>query len=128
MKKLPTANATLLFASAIALAFSAGPPSALAAPIANPQVITNVDYVVLDRGLHHRQWAKVERFRDPVTGDILARTNIAYIELATGMHYADPQTGQWRETRELIEPIPGGAIAHFGQHVLVFSNDLATAG
>jgi len=109
------------------LLLSANTPRATAATLTNSSV-TNIDYVVQDRGLHHRQWARVERYRDPATGQIAAVTNIAYVELATGMHYVDPATGKFVESRELIEPIPGGAVARYGQHLCIFSNDLATAG
>src|SRR5438876_4947119 len=78
-------------------------PLALSAATITNSPSTNINYIVTDRGLHHRQWARVDTMRDPRTGQLVARTNIAYIEMATGMHYADPQTGKMIESRELIE-------------------------
>jgi len=42
------------------------------------------------------------------------------------MHYL--QNGQWQESHELIQSVPGGAVALNGQHRVSFANDLATPG
>ena len=55
----------------------------------------------------------------------MARTN-SYTELASGMYYLDG--GQWLESMELIESVPGGAVARHGQTQVLFANNLATAG
>jgi hypothetical protein len=52
----------------------------------------------------------------------------SYKELCTGLHYLDPNTGQWLESQEVIEGFPGGAVARQGQIQMVFANDLATVG
>jgi hypothetical protein len=44
------------------------------------------------------------------------------------MNFLDPQTGQWTESQELVEAVPGGAIARHGQIQVIFANNLATAG
>src|SRR4029079_4593635 len=56
---------------------------------------------------------------------IITRTNQAYLELATGMHFQ--RDGQWLEAKEEIAPIAGGAAATNGQHQVNFANDANTA-
>jgi len=85
------------------------------------------DYLVVERGPHHRQWGQIYWGRDP-SGQMVSATNLVYIELATGMHFIDPQTGQWTESQELIVGFPGGAVARQGQIQMIFANNLATEG
>ena len=59
-------------------------------------------------------------------GGAQVRTNRAFVELATGMHYRSGN--QWKESKELIESFPGGAIARCGPHKVIFANNLNTAG
>jgi hypothetical protein len=84
------------------------------------------DYAVVERGPHYRVWQRVVPSADAL-GRASYTTN-SYIELASGMHYCDPQSGQWMESQEVIEGYPGGAVARQGQHKVIFANDLATAG
>jgi hypothetical protein len=51
-----------------------------------------------------------------------------YQEIATGLNFKNPNTGEWEESSELIEQIPGGAVARHGQHKVTFAADLATYG
>ena len=95
-------------------------------PVLSPKSPTNPSpgYSVVDRGAHHRVWATAS-FETNLYGRIIVRTN-SYTELETGMHYwAD---GQWKESQELIESYPGGAIARQGQHKVIFAANLATPG
>ena len=84
------------------------------------------DYSVVERGPHHRVWQRATP--STVALGRAAYTTNSYIELASGMHYQDPKTGQWLESQEVIEGFPGGAVARQGQHRVIFANDLATAG
>jgi hypothetical protein len=84
------------------------------------------DYQVVERGPHHRVWQRVVSATDEL-GRVSYVTN-SYVELASGMHYLEPKSGQWLESQEIIESFPGGAIARHGQHQVIFANDLATAG
>jgi hypothetical protein len=52
----------------------------------------------------------------------------SYIALSSGMNFQDPKTGEWIESKEIIEGYPGGAIARQGSVQMIFANDLATAG
>ena len=119
---MKTNSLLLCAATLLTLSFSTTSTTAATTPS------SNVDYVILERGLHHRQWARVETTRDAVSGEFVLRTNIVYIEMATGMHYVDPATGKLTESIEQFEAVPGGAIARHGQHFLALSKDLATAG
>jgi hypothetical protein len=48
-----------------------------------------------------------------------------YTELATGLHYKDPKTGEWVESSDQIEILPnGGARAIHGQHQVYFPADI----
>jgi hypothetical protein len=53
---------------------------------------SEADYSVVERGPHHRVWAKVT-WQTDASGRITARTN-SYTELTSGMHYQDPKSGQ----------------------------------
>lgn len=79
---------------------------------------------IAERGPDHRVVWSVRAQTDP-DGNVSYRTN-SYTELATGMHYQE--NGEWKETRELIEPIAGGAIARYGPHKVIFAENLNTAG
>src|ERR1039458_8991004 len=82
------------------------------------------DYSIVERGAYYRIWSKV-RWETNALGGVMARTN-SYTELASGMYYLDG--GQWLESMELIESVPGGAVARHGQTQVLFANNLATAG
>ena len=84
------------------------------------------EYQVVERGPHHRVWQRVASFTD-AQGQVSYATN-SYTELASGMHYQDPKSGQWVESQEVIESFPGGAIARHGQHQVIFANDIASPG
>ena len=77
-----------------------------------------------ERGPHHRVIEKVTREVQP-DGSVLEQKS-RQIDLATGLHYREGEA--WLETRELIEPHPDGAVAHFGQAKAAFSANLNTRG
>lgn len=80
---------------------------------------------VSQRGPHHKEWSRVITVTD-ADGVARRRTNLAFIELGTGMHRLEG--GQWVEARAIIEPFAHGAVARQGQHKVIFAPDLATAG
>lgn len=84
------------------------------------------EYRVVDRGANHRVWQR-ETYEQSPDGKIVTHVH-SYTELATGLHYRDASTGQWVESQELIEPFSGGAVARYGQHQVIFANNLNTAG
>ncbi len=79
---------------------------------------------VTEKGPHHRTWSRavLETHGD---GRTVLRTNVAYIELANGMHYWDAERGEWLESRAVIELIDGAAVARYGPHKVRFSADFA---
>lgn len=101
---------------------SAGPPASV--PMLGAQSASRDGYSIVERGAHHRKWARVTSWTNAL-GRVTTRTN-SYTELAAGMHYL--AAGQWIESREVIESVPGGALARQGQLKVQFANDLATAG
>ncbi len=83
--------------------------------------------LVGDQGANHRNWLKIVQTTD-VRGRAVLHTNLAYVEVASGLNYKDPATGKWAPSKEEIEGYPGGAIAQYGQHKVIFANNLNTAG
>jgi len=78
---------------------------------------------VVERGPHHRVWQRVTPYVTSYQKTYL-RTN-SYVEIATGMHY---WKDGWFESQEVIELFPDGAIARQGQHQVIFTPNLNTAG
>ncbi|HMP81737.1 MAG TPA: hypothetical protein PKA41_03405 [Verrucomicrobiota bacterium] len=82
-------------------------------------------YVIGKRGPDYKEWLRVTTSENR-DGSTQTRTNRAFIELATGMHYREGD--EWKETRELIEPFSGGAIARYGPHTAFFADNLNSSG
>jgi hypothetical protein len=81
-------------------------------------------YSIVSRGPNDRVWARIN-LATSALGEVI--TNVSsYEEIATGLHYL--QNGQWQESQELIESYPDGAIAQYGQHKVIFANNLNTTG
>lgn len=83
----------------------------------------SVRYQIVERGPSHRVLERTT-FEPNMLGEPTARKH-RVVELATGMHYLE--NGQWKESREVIEAYPGGAIARQGPRKVIFANNLATA-
>src|SRR5581483_9816271 len=95
-------------------------PAAQRAPAPTP----SAKYITGERGANHRLLQKVTRATDP-SGRIVMRTNTAFVELATGLNYRD--NGEWKEAREEIEAVDGGAMARHGAHKVFFAHNLVSA-
>lgn len=81
---------------------------------AAPEDIASKQTLIGERGPHSREWLKVTSVTNRI-GGIVTRTNTAYVELATGMHYV--RSGRWVESKEQVEILAeGGAAATNGQH------------
>ena len=87
---------------------------------------TNITYAVVDRAADTKTVQSVTTITQP-NGYAVRKTN-SYVELAPGMHYLE--NGQWKESRALIEILPGGtgAIAKYGRHKVTFAPDINTDG
>lgn len=78
---------------------------------------------IVQRDADSRTWQRTTYEYGP-SGELLPQVH-QYTELATGMHYKNPQTGEWVESNEQIEIRPnGGAQAVHGQHQVYFPADI----
>lgn len=85
----------------------------------------NGDYSVTERGPHHRTWSSQSRETNHL-GKLVVWTN-SYVELATGLHYRDAETGQWLESNPGFELANDGfAVARRGQHQVIVAPNLNT--
>lgn len=73
-----------------------------------------------EQGANFQDWQRIQTLR-AADGSTLQKTNSTYTELETGKFYRDGE--RWLESRELIESYPGGAIASYGGHKVVFAAD-----
>jgi alpha-tubulin suppressor-like RCC1 family protein len=81
---------------------------------------------VVERGLNHQVWQRLAYVTNPVTGNVATRTN-QYVQLSSGLHYRG-DNGELLETKELIQPAAGGAVAHEGPHKVAFALNANTRG
>ena len=67
--------------------------------------------VIVEAGPHHRVW-------QTLTVDEEGQTNASsYIEVATGLNFLDPATGEYRPSQESFQiAFDGSALATHGQH------------
>jgi hypothetical protein len=86
---------------------------------------SDTNYTVVSQDANSRVWQRTVYEQGP-KGRPVHRKH-TYTELASGLNYRDA-SGKWVESKELIEPFPGGAIARHGQHKVIFSNNLNTIG
>ena len=80
-------------------------------------------YSIVARAANHRLWQRVE-WETTRSGRSTAHVH-SYKELSTGMHFRNA-AGEWQETREQIDLLPGGlgAAATNGPHHLYLPADL----
>jgi hypothetical protein len=78
---------------------------------------------VVERG---QDFAVFQRFRAraQADGSLHWQSGGRYTLLENGLHYRDPVSGQWQESRDLIERFPDGALARYGPLRAIFSHDL----
>ena len=118
MKTLPSLITLLatLAVSATAQLTSIGSGNAVSDGNATPQVT--------DRGPHHRTWSRFS-YETNRQGQVITHTNTAYVELADGMHYRDPDTRQWVESDPRFEITPDGhALARRGSHQVILAPNI----
>jgi hypothetical protein len=110
--------ACVLFVAALCTLFST-PAKASAVTSSGGELIAG------RQGAHHREWLKVTAKTD-ARGRVQLSTNVAYVELATGLNYWE--NGQWLETKEEFELVPGWAVARRGPHKFALAYNLNTLG
>lgn len=86
----------------------------------------SISYVPGNGGPNEREWLKVTTTTN-LQGQVTVRTNVGYVETATGLNYLDPGSGQWLPAKEEIDGYPGGGIATNGQTTVIFENNANTA-
>jgi hypothetical protein len=83
-------------------------------------------YQVVSVGANNRTW-QWETYETLPNGEI--HTNLhSYEELASGLNYQDPSSGNWVAAQPAIEAFAGGAVARQSQHTVIFANNINTAG
>ena len=93
-----------------------------AAPLAVGPAPTS--YAVVSRAANSAIWERTVYELSP-SGQVIPRTNHV-VEMATGLNFKDPQTGQWTPSKEEIDILPDGtAVANHGQHTVLFPADIA---
>jgi len=88
------------------------------------QVPSSTAYAVVSNDANSRIWQR-ETYETLPSGQIVTNFH-SYTELASGLNYWDGQ--QWLPSKEEIDAYAGGAIAQYGQHKVIFANNLNSAG
>ena len=99
----------------------------LTVPVAFAQPVSRDEATIIERGPHHRLWQRVEVETNDFLGQVVYRTNIAYAELETGMHFLS-KDGEWAESRPEIELLEDGAAATNLQFQVFFAGNLNAPG
>src|SRR5882724_11876683 len=78
---------------------------------------------IVEAGPHHRVW-------QTLTVDEEGQTNISsFTEVATGLNFLDPATGEYLPSKELFQiAADGSALAAQGQHRVRLESDINSAG
>src|SRR5207247_3098935 len=98
--------------------------SCLNAQIASPVALdSSKSPAVVEVGPHHRVWQNVS------AGEHGQTITNSYTELATGMNYLDPATGQYTESQATFEITSKGyAVASKGQHQAILAPNINSGG
>jgi hypothetical protein len=121
-----TSAALIVATATLVLGATSGLRAQVSSPSPQPDLssITAGDYSVVERGPNHRVVQQVVSSTDAL-GRLSYTTN-SYVELASGLHFQDPKSGNWIESQEVIEGFPGGAVARRGPIQMIFPNDLSS--
>jgi hypothetical protein len=85
--------------------------------------LTSTEPAIVWRGANDRVWERVQ-YEPGSFGHPLPRVH-RWVELASGLHFADPQTGQWTDSDDSFQITPEGyAVALRCQHKLIVSPSL----
>ena len=129
-RHLPSNPALIVMTPPLSLVLAALTALALASATAPAQTISPVapdsppPAIISERGPHHRTWARFS-YETNRQGQVTTRTNTAFVELADGMHYRDPATGQWADSDPRFEITPDGyAVARRGQHQVILAPNI----
>jgi hypothetical protein len=81
---------------------------------------------VVAAGANNRVW-RWETYETLPNGEVHTNTH-CYEELASGLNFKDPTSGNYLAAQPTIEIFAGGAVARHCQHTIIFANNLNTAG
>ncbi|MDR3564509.1 MAG: LamG domain-containing protein [Negativicutes bacterium] len=118
MVALPVAL-TLVGTQALADTSSNSQPAAISVPAATVRQIVAA-------GPNHRVW-QWQSYEPTPGGQAVAQTH-SFTELASGLSFRDPNTGQWMPSQDTIEAFAGGAVIRNSQHRAIFASNLNSAG
>jgi len=76
-------------------------------------------FQIAERGQDFAVLRKVSATTDAAGKSTFSTNEVTLLE--NGLHYFD---GEWKESQDLIEPFPGGAVARHGPYRTIFSPDL----
>jgi hypothetical protein len=80
-------------------------------------------YTIVSRDGNSQVWQRTIYDQGP-SGQVVAHYQ-QYTEMATGLNFKDPATGQWVPSQEVIDILPdGSAAATNGQHQVYFPEDI----
>ena len=120
----------ILAAVLFSVALNSHAQSAGLAPVAGQAngsaPVQDTPYAIVRNDANSRTWERTTYEQLP-SGEWMPHIH-RYEEVATGLNFKNPDTGQWEESNEAIELIAGGAVARHGQHKLIFAADIATFG
>ena len=92
--------------------------------VGQPVLPASTPYSIVQRAANSQVWERTVYEPGP-SGQAIPRKH-RYTELATGLNFKDPQTGQLRPSKEKIDILPNGtAAATQGQHQVHFPCDIA---
>jgi hypothetical protein len=86
--------------------------------------LTADGYQIVERAMDSARFERTSVLTND-QGTVILQTN-RFTVLGHGLHYPDPVTGQWRESEELVEAHPDGAVARRGAYQTIFSADVAS--
>jgi hypothetical protein len=112
----------------VALALAQNSPSLLPAPSPDPNAAGTLVWQTTPRDGLSTTWDASEQATNAATGAIATRHH-RFVEVASGLNYLDPATGQFQPSQDLIElTADGGAAAVHGPAKLYAHPNLNTAG
>ena len=112
----------------VSVTVTQGQVAGTAVPVAaNPAALpAATPYAVVSLAANSRVWEQTVYEQGP-NGTVIPKKH-GYTELASGLNYWNSNSQQWLESREEIDAYAGGAIAQYGQHKVIFANNLNSAG
>ncbi|HMP84113.1 MAG TPA: hypothetical protein PKA41_15555, partial [Verrucomicrobiota bacterium] len=83
------------------------------------------EFTVKERGAHHKVWERIEYETRP-DGTKIPHVH-SYTELASGLSFLSPRTGQWEDADESFEVTPDGfALGRKTQHGVIVATDTSS--